>query len=115
MHEISLVRNIFRTLDDEFPGQIDRIRGIFLTVGILSNVQPILIQSAFAAVLEDEPRYRKSFLKVDVLPVLLHCNECGATTEVQQYKFVCSCGKPGRNIIQGEELLITKVEFADEA
>ncbi len=114
MHEISLVRNIFKTLEDEFPGEIDNIRGIYLSVGLLSNVQPILMQNAFEAVLEDEPRYNKTSLHVEVLPVLIHCDDCDATTEVRQYKFVCSCGKPVRNIVQGEELLISKVEFADE-
>jgi hydrogenase nickel incorporation protein HypA/HybF len=114
MHEISLVRNIFKTLEDEFPGEIDRVRQIYLTVGLLSNVQPILMQNAFQAVLEDEPLYNKASLEVEVLPVLIHCSECGKITEVQHYKFVCSCGKPSRNIIQGEELLIKKVEFADD-
>jgi hydrogenase nickel incorporation protein HypA/HybF len=114
MHEISLVRNIFRTLEDEFPGEIDRVRQIHLTLGLLSNVQPILMQNAFQAVLEDEPVYNKASLEVEVLPVLIHCSDCGKITEVQHYKFVCSCGKPSRNIIQGEELLIKKVEFADD-
>jgi len=40
MHEISLVRNFFKTLEDQFPGEIDRVRDIHLTVGVLSNVQP---------------------------------------------------------------------------
>ena len=114
MHEISLVRNIFKTLEDEFPGEIYKVRGIHLTVGLLSNVQPILMQNAFEAVLEDEPRYNKSTLHVEVLPVLIHCGECDKTTEVINYKFVCSFGKPSRNIVQGEELLISKVEFAEE-
>jgi hydrogenase nickel incorporation protein HypA/HybF len=113
MHEISLVRNIFRTLEDEFPGEIDKVRGIHLTVGLLSNVQPILMQSAFDAVLADEPRYIQTSLYVEVLPVLIHCSECDRTTEVHEYKFVCPCGKPSREIVQGEELLISKVEFAD--
>lgn len=114
MHEISLVRNIFKTLEDEFPGEIERVRSIYLTVGLLSNVQPILMENAFAAVLEDEPRYNKSSLHVEVLPVLIYCDDCDATTEVLQYRFVCSCGKPSRKIVQGEELLITKVEFAEQ-
>jgi hydrogenase nickel incorporation protein HypA/HybF len=113
MHEISLVRNIFRTLEDQFPGQLDSVRTIHLSVGLLSNVQPILMQNAFQAVLEDEPAYNKASLEVEVLPVLIHCSDCGKITEVQQYRFVCSCGKPSRNVIQGEELLIKKVEFAD--
>jgi hydrogenase nickel incorporation protein HypA/HybF len=114
MHEISLVRNIFRTLEDEFPGKIDRVRCIYLSVGLLSNVQPILMQNAFEAVLEDEPRYNKTSLQVEVLPVLIHCDVCDKTTEVKNYKFACSCGKPSRNIVQGEELLISKVEFEEE-
>jgi hydrogenase nickel incorporation protein HypA/HybF len=114
MHEISLVRNIFKTLEDEFPGEIGKVRGIHLSVGLLSNVQPILMQNAFEAVLIDEPKYNQASLLVEVLPVLIHCSECDRTTEVRDYKFVCSCGRPSREIVQGEELLISKVEFADE-
>ncbi len=114
MHEISLVRNIFRTLEDEFPADMDRLRAIYLKAGLLSNVQPILMQNAFAAVLEVEPRYQQTTLHVEVLQILIHCDECGKTTEVQRYRFICSCGKPSRNVIQGEELLINKVEFSEE-
>lgn len=32
MHEISLVKHIFKTLEDEFPGETDKVRGIHLTV-----------------------------------------------------------------------------------
>lgn len=113
MHEISLVRNIFRTLEDEFPADMHRVRGIYLKVGLLSNVQPILMQNAFQAVLEDDPRYGQTSLHVEVLPILVHCDDCDKTTQVQQYTFVCSCGKPSRNVVQGEELLISKVEFDD--
>ncbi len=62
MHEISLVRNIFKTLEVEFPEEIKKMRGIHLRVGQLSNVQPILMQNAFEAVLEDETRYKKTTL-----------------------------------------------------
>jgi len=114
MHEISLVRNIFKTLEDEFPGQVEKVRGIYLRVGLLSNVQPVLMQNAFEAVLLDEPFYNRSSLHVEVLPVLIHCDDCDKDSEVLNYKFVCTCGKPSKNIIQGEELLISKVEFADD-
>lgn len=115
MHEISLVRNIFKTLEDEFPGNIHKVRGIYLTVGLLSNVQPILMQNAFEAVLEDEPLYNKATLHVEVLSVLVYCVDCNKNTEVVDNKFACSCcGKPSKNVIQGEELLISKVEFAEE-
>jgi hydrogenase nickel incorporation protein HypA/HybF len=113
MHEISLVRNIFRTLEEEFPEKIEQVRGIFLTVGLLSNIQPVLMQTAFDAVLEDEPKYSNTSLHVEVLPILIKCTDCGTITEVHNYTFVCACGKPSNNIIQGQELMISKVEFEE--
>jgi hydrogenase nickel incorporation protein HypA/HybF len=112
MHEISLVRNIFNTLEAEFPDRMDAVRGIYLTVGLLSNVQPLLMQSAFEAVLQDEPRYAKTSLHVEVLPIKIHCRQCGTESEVAQYKFICGhCGMPSGQVVQGEELLISKVAF----
>lgn len=112
MHEISLVRNIFNTLEAEFPDRFSEIRSIYLTVGELSNVQPILMQNAFDAVLEDEPNYQNTKLNVDVLPIIIHCRHCNKDTQVQRYKFICKyCQTPSRHVTQGEEILITKVEF----
>ena len=113
MHEISLVRNIFRTLEEEFPGKVKQITRIQLKAGILSNVQPILMQNAFAAVVEDEPQYAGIRLEVELLPILVHCDACNTTSEVVNYRFVCACGRPSRNVVQGEELLISQVEFDD--
>jgi len=112
MHEISLVRNIFNTLEAEFPDRFESIRTIYLTVGELSNIQPILMQNAFEAVIEDEPRYKQTSLKVEVLPIKIYCNQCSQESVVEQYKFVCTyCKAPSKQVIQGEELMISKVEF----
>jgi hydrogenase nickel incorporation protein HypA/HybF len=114
MHEVSLVNSIFRSIEAEFPAQdVESVRGIFLRVGLLSNVEPVLMQNAFAAVIETEPAFRQATLHVEVLPILVHCAECDKTSLVENYKFVCAeCGKPNNNITQGTELLIHKVEFA---
>lgn len=112
MHEISLVQNIFSTLKAEFPDKFEKIRTIYLTVGELSNVQPILMNNAFSAVLEDEPAYRHTKLDVTVVPIKVQCDMCNEISEVKQYKFICStCGRPCKNVLQGEEMLISKVEF----
>lgn len=114
MHEISLVRNIFSTLEAEFPGRLSALRNIHLTVGLLSNVQPLLMQSAFEAVLQDEPKYAAASLQVNVLPIIIECPLCNTKSEVEAYKFICKqCGRPTNNLVQGDELLISKVEFED--
>ena len=114
MHEISLVRNIFRTLEQEFdPDELARLEGIDLKVGKLSNVEPLLMQSAFEAVVEDDGRFRNVSLNINLLPVKIKCEKCGDISEVQNYVFRCSNGHPTGNLIQGTELLIDRVHFAD--
>jgi hydrogenase nickel incorporation protein HypA/HybF len=113
MHEISIVRNIFSTLEDEFPDRLLQITRVQVKAGILSNVQPILMQNAFEAVQKDEPKYAGIMLEVQILPILIQCAACDKIIEINNYKFICSCGEPSKNIIQGEELMISQVEFAE--
>ena len=93
MHEIYLVKNIFDRIQEEFPEKYEDVSSVHLKVGLLSNVQPILIQNAYKA-------------------YVIKCEECGEVTEVKQNKFVCgNCGHPTRNIVQGEELYINEINF----
>ena len=113
MHELSLVRGIFKTLEDEFSAEeMQRLHAVNMKVGKLSNVEPILMQNAFSAVKADRPEYADVDLKIEVLPIEIEC-ECGKRTVIENYRFFCSCGAPSNNVVQGEELLIHQVEFSD--
>ena len=114
MHEVSLVRNIFRTLENEFSeDELGKIKTVNLKVGVLSNIEPILMQNAFEAVTAtDSPQYRDIKLAIETLPIEIFCEDCDKKSGIENYKFVCShCGKPNNNIVQGMELLISNVEF----
>lgn len=113
MHEISLVRTIFRTLEENFSSEeLNRVAAIELKIGPLANVEPVFLQNAFQAVVEqDEPRFKDAVLRVNLVPILVQCPDCKQLTEVHNYHFVCSCGKPCSNVVQGNELMIERVEF----
>ena len=113
MHEISLVRNIFSTLEHEFTqSDLNRLKSITLNVGQLSNIEPLLMQSAFEAVTTAENKYTEVSLTVNLLPVKIYCESCNKESLIEGYKFVCSsCQQPNNNITQGTELLIHQVEF----
>lgn len=114
MHEVSLVRGVFRTLEGEFSSdEMQRLRQINMKVGALANVEPVLMQNAFGAVKADNPRYADVDLKIDMIPAEIECDHCGQKTVIEDYRFVCSCGRPSRNVIHGMELLIHQVEFFD--
>ena len=116
MHEISLVRNIFRTLENEFSeDELGKIKTINVKAGVLSNIEPILMQSALEAVTAtDSPQYKHVKLAIETIPIKIVCESCHGTSGVQNYHFICGhCGKPTNNIVEGLELLIRDVEFEE--
>ncbi len=116
MHEASLVQSIFDTLEAEFTAaELQRMTLIELQVGELSNVEPVLMQSAFEALTTVENKYRSVTLEIEMVPVKVYCAACDHYSRIQQYKFVCeSCGIPNNNLVQGTELLIHRVHFEEE-
>ena len=116
MHEISLVRNVFNTLHHEFDDEtIPKIKRIKIIAGGLSNIEPILMQNAFEAVVAtDSIEFKDAKLSIEILPVIIECLNCQTKSEIKNFTFLCgSCHKPCNNIIQGNELLISGVEIAE--
>ncbi|PVH26607.1 hydrogenase maturation nickel metallochaperone HypA/HybF [Sphingobacterium corticibacter] len=115
MHETGIVQEIFDTLQQEYPYRYQSIVKIQLEAGLLSNIQPILIQNAFEAYVIDEPQFAEVELEVKVLPIHAFCENCQEAFEVVFHRFVCNCGTPSSQVIQGEELRISQVIFKKEA
>ena len=113
MHEISLVKDILETLEQEFPDRFGQLRDIQVSLGLLTAIQPLLLQSAFEAVQSEEPRYGHLRLHTRQLPIRIRCPHCGLESEVRNYHFYCPCGQACNHIIQGDELLISEVSFAE--
>lgn len=115
MHEISLVRNIFRTLEEQFSAEeLSRLASIRLRVGLLSNVEPVLMQNALDAVTATEqPAHRHVKLDIETVPVRIYCEDCQCETQIENYRFRCGrCERPNNNVVSGTELLISGVEFS---
>ncbi len=115
MHEVSLVRSIFHTLEEEFGAEaLEALERIELRVGLLANVEPVLLQNAFRAWTETEGRFGQVELHIELVPIEVECPACGRRSGVDNYRFVCGhCGQPTNRIVQGTELLIHRVHFAE--
>ena len=111
MHELSIVKDIFNTLEDAYPDRYETITKIHIEAGLLSSLQPVLIQNAFEAYVLDDPRFKDTELEVTILPIIAYCRRCEKEFEVKYHTFVCECGEASDTIIQGEELRISQVTF----
>lgn len=114
MHEVPIVKDIFRTLEEHYGDKLDRITKVQVEAGLLCSVQPVLIQNAFEALILEETRFSNIDMEVVLLPVIAFCTKCDKAFEVKQSRFVCACGTASAKIIQGEELRISKVEYLTE-
>ena len=115
MHETSIVNSIMRTLEMEFEQEkLNKMKAIHLKVGILSNIEPRLLYNAYSAYHITNPGYHHVSLHVESVDIKIQCKSCNHITDVKNYRFLCEkCEKPSKNLIQGEEMLIHKVEFED--
>jgi len=115
MHETSIVNSIMRTLEQEFEAEkLSRLKGIYVKVGILSNIEPRLLHNAYSAFHLSNPGYQNAELHIESTSLKIQCEICNHVTDVKNYRFICeNCERPSKNVIQGEEMLIHKVEFDD--
>lgn len=115
MHETSIVNSIMRTLEQEFKAErLNKMKAIHLKVGILSNIEPRLLYNAYSAYHLTHPQYHNVKLHVESTSLKIQCEVCKHITDVKKYRFICeNCERPSKNVIQGEEMLIHKVEFED--
>jgi len=115
MHETSIINGIYRTLEQEFEEEkLHKMSGIYVKVGILSNIEPRLLMNAFEASHMMNPQYHHTQLHIEMVDLKIQCESCDHITDVKNYRFICDkCQKPSKNVIQGEEMMIHKVEFDD--
>ena len=115
MHETSIVNSIMRTLEMEFEQEkLNKMKAIHLKVGILSNIEPRLLHNAYSAYHLSHSGYQDVSLHIESTELKIQCEICNHITNVKNYRFICeNCDRPSKNVIQGEEMLIHKIEFED--
>jgi len=114
MHELSIVKDIFDTLTSYYEARVDDIQKIQVTAGLLSNVQPVLIQNAFDAFIAENTQYQDMEMEVVVNDIIAYCEHCQKNFPVHFHQFVCDCGQASSTIVQGNELYISKVIFKQD-
>ncbi len=115
MHETSIVNSIIKTLEMEFEEEkLDKMSAIYLKVGKLSNIEPRLLHNAYMAKYPCGTKFHSIKLHIESTEIQIQCEVCNHITNVINYRFLCEkCDRPSKNLIQGEEMLIHKVEFED--
>ncbi|MFN3814007.1 MAG: hydrogenase maturation nickel metallochaperone HypA [Aquificaceae bacterium] len=118
MHEFSVVQSLI-TLTERYAKENDakRITKIVVVVGVLSGIEPHLLELAFEAFKEGTIA-EKAELAIEVEKLKLQCEDCLVESEKEELNITCPvCGSLNTRIKGGQELLLKSLEMEcpDEA
>ncbi|MEY3288671.1 MAG: hypothetical protein RLZZ419_913 [Pseudomonadota bacterium] len=84
---------------------------IIVRIGLLSGIEPLLLESAFSISRAGTLAEEAEFL-TETLPIRVLCNSCGAESETAINNLVCeSCGGYNTKLLSGDELILARVEL----
>jgi len=115
MHELSIISSVVDTVVEsvqKYPGA--RVKEVRLRVGALTSVIEDSLQFCYGIATDDTP-LEGSRLVVNIVPVTVHCDACGAEGPIESLQsFRCSqCGEPAEDVRHGRELEIESIEIED--
>ena len=104
-----LMDQVERIAAEQNASQVDSIS---LSIGPLSGVEPDLLKRAYE-VARLQTVAENAELEIQTGPIVVECRSCGASGEAQVNRLLCpSCGDWQVNLVQGDELLLLRLEVS---
>jgi hydrogenase nickel incorporation protein HypA/HybF len=116
MHELSVCQDVIAQV--ERIAREHRARGVSvieLQIGPLSGVEIPLLEQAFT-IARAGTVAEGAELRIEALPVRVHCESCGAQTDATISRLLCGhCGDWRTRLVSGDEMLLARLELELES
>lgn len=115
MHEFSLVRSLIRQVESILADEGGRATEIEVSMGKLSGVEPMLVQSAFAQ-LAPASQLGEANLRIVETELMAVCRQCHREFEVQSFRFQCpECAGRTVDVTRGDEFRLVSISVGEHA
>ena len=110
MHELSIISALVKTVEQIMQQEgLTQVETIVLQVGELSGVVPHFVEECYPAAV-----YRTSLeqtkLKMEVIPGIVRCQDCGAEFSGYQYNLKCpKCWSERLDALSGREFILKEI------
>lgn len=110
MHELAICQALVSQVADVAREQkASFVSDIYVSVGPLSGVERPLMQNAFP-VAAAGTLASAAELHLEPAPIRVRCEECGAESDAQANRLVCTkCGNWRTTLLSGDELVLQRV------
>jgi hydrogenase nickel incorporation protein HypA/HybF len=113
MHEMSLARDLLRTIEATLGHDRVRVSRIDVTIGCAAGVVSESLQCAFSLVASGT-RAEGAELSIVSVPARSRCASCGILFEFEGLIGTCpSCGRMGGDLRSGTEMVLRSIEVFD--
>jgi len=115
MHEMGIAQELVQIALDSIPKEIEnpKVTAVNLKIGKLASVVEHSLTFCFEIITKDTP-LEHSILKIDFIPVMVHCKSCDNTWEVTGPVFKCPfCEDGDVEMFTGREIEIVSLELEE--
>lgn len=116
MHELAVCQGLIGELERVARAEgATRVLRARLRIGVLSGVEPPLLERAFAVARAGSVA-ADAVLEIDIIPVTVACTVCGASGSAAPNRQLCpACGSWRVRTTGGCEMVLGQVELACDA
>ncbi len=112
MHEYSIVDSLLQLADEHAAkNNATAVTKLEIKIGVLSGVEPDLLQTAFDTFKEGTICENAEFI-MKIQPVVVRCESCGKESSLKKDEYLCPHCKSNKiKIIDGEDMYLMSLEL----
>ena len=112
MHELGIVFYIIRDVKEAAEEHhVSRVSGVVMDIGEVSTIVPEYLTDCWRWAADKEELLRGCELKINTVPAVTHCDDCGREYETVKYGRTCPhCGGGNTWLLRGNEVEIRSIE-----
>ena len=112
MHEYSIVQSLLDSCEaNARANKSEKVTKVVVKIGVMSGVEPDLLQSAFDTFKEGTMCHEAEFI-INIQKVVIRCHKCNTESTLEKNQYTCpKCNATELDIIDGEDMFLMSLEL----
>ena len=114
MHELGIVFYIIRDVKQAAEEHgVSHVSGVVMNIGEVSTIVPTYLTDCWRWAADKEDLLRGCELKINILPAVTHCEDCGRDYPTVRHGKTCPhCNSQNTWLLRGNEVEIKEIEVS---
>jgi hydrogenase nickel incorporation protein HypA/HybF len=112
MHEYSIVQALLNQCEDHAKkNEASKIIKVVLKIGVLSGVEPHLLETAFDT-FKEGTICEDATLEMNIQEIIIYCKECKSESQIDDFGLACqNCNSLNVSVVDGEDMYLMSLEM----